>query len=443
MVEMGFIELMIYGLLSGVCITIATTGLLTKLLSVKQEIVLILYVSIATLTINMFAGVISGVIVIPVLLILIILMEKEHYILNIFLACLGYLFNVGCNEGLLFVLDVFFNLPVKVIMQDHANIFSAIYAIFLFIIVYGLRKLFYDRLKIQKLFLKFPKATQYGLSINLGVYCVIFIVNLALGQQAGYDREALKMNSILFGVSLVVSSLVILQCIRGVRSEEQKKAELKQKEVLEHYIDSLEEMVKKMRSFRHDYKNILSSMSGYIRENKMEELKQYFDEKIKNFSSDTEVQMEAWKCLKNIQPMELKGFLYEKLLLALARGVKIQVYMMDSMKIQYAYMEDLIRMLGILIDNAIEASEQIPSGYVAIEIAKTDQAISFSVKNNYLQEPDFMKMGKEQYTTKGKGRGNGLCWVEETIEKHKEMFHELKIEKNEVIQRIEIMSKTK
>ena len=440
MVEMGFIELMIYGLLSGVCITIATTGLLTKLLSVKQEIVLILYVSIATLTINMFAGVISGVIVIPVLLILIILMEKEHYILNIFLACL---FNVGCNEGLLFVLDVFFNLPVKVIMQDHANIFSAIYAIFLFIIMYGLRKLFYDRLKIQKLFLKFPKATQYGLSINLGVYCVIFIVNLALGQQAGYDREALKMNSILFGVSLVVSSLVILQCIRGVRSEEQKKAELKQKEVLEHYIDSLEEMVKKMRSFRHDYKNILSSMSGYIRENKMEELKQYFDEKIKNFSSDTEVQMEAWKCLKNIQPMELKGFLYEKLLLALARGVKIQVYMMDSMKIQYAYMEDLIRMLGILIDNAIEASEQIPSGYVAIEIAKTDQAISFSVKNNYLQEPDFMKMGKEQYTTKGKGRGNGLCWVEETIEKHKEMFHELKIEKNEVIQRIEIMSKTK
>ena len=89
MVEMGFIELMIYGLLSGVCITIATTGLLTKLLSVKQEIVLILYVSIATLTINMFAGVISGVIVIPVLLIIIILMEKEHYILNFFLRVLG------------------------------------------------------------------------------------------------------------------------------------------------------------------------------------------------------------------------------------------------------------------------------------------------------------------------------------------------------------------
>ena len=234
---------------------------------------------------------------------------------------------MGCNEGLLFVLDVFFNLPVKVIMQDHANIFSAIYEIFLFIIIYGLRKLFYDRLKIQKLFLKFQKATQYGLSINLGVYCVIFIVNLALGQQAGYDREALKMNSILFGVSLVVSSLVILQCIRGVRSEEQKKAELKQKEVLEHYIDSLEEMVKKMRSFRHDYKNILSSMSGYIRENKMEELKQYFDEKIKNFSSDTEVQMEAWKCLKNIQPMELKGFLYEKSVLgACARCKNTSVY---------------------------------------------------------------------------------------------------------------------
>lgn len=441
--EMGIIELVIYGLLSGVCITIATTGLLTKLLSVKQEIILILYVSIATLTVNMFAGVISGVVVIPVLIIIIILMVKEHYILNVFLAGFGYLFNVGCNEGLLFVLNVLFDLPVKVIMKDYANEFSAIYAVFLLMIMYVLRKVLYDKLKIRNIFFKFPKATQYGLAINLGVYCIIFIVNLALGQKAGYDREALKMNSVLFAVSLVVSSLVIFQCIHGVRSEEQKKAELKQKEVLEHYIDSLEEMVKEMRSFRHDYKNILSSMSGYIRENKMEELKEYFDENIKNFSSDTEVQMEAWKCLKNIQPMELKGFLYEKLLLALARGVKIQVYMMDSMKIQYAYMEDLIRMLGVLIDNAIEASEQITDGYVVIEIVKMDQAVSFSVKNNYLQEPDLVKMGKEQYTTKGKGRGNGLCWVEETIEKHKEMFHELKIEKNEVIQRIEIMSKTK
>ena len=215
----------------------------------------------------------------------------------------------------------------------------------------------------------------------------------------------------------------------------------KRQEILEHYVDSLEEMVKEMQSFRHDYKNILSSMSGYIRENKMEELKQYFDEKIKNFSSDTEVQMEAWKCLKNIQPMELKGFLYEKMLLAFARGVKMQVYVMDGMKIQCTYMEELIRILGILIDNAIEASEQLPRGYVVIEIAKTDQSVSFAIKNNYLQEPELMKMGKEQYTTKGKGRGNGLCWVEETIEKHKEAFHELKVEKNELIQRIEIMSK--
>lgn len=180
--EMGIIELVIYGLLSGVCITIATTGLLTKLLSVKQEIILILYVSIATLTVNMFAGVISGVVVIPVLIIIIILMVKEHYILNVFLAGFGYLLNVGCNEGLLFVLNVLFDLPVKVIMKDYANEFSAIYAVFLLMIMYGLRKVLYDKLKIRNIFFKFPKATQYGLAINLGVYCIIFIVNLALGQ---------------------------------------------------------------------------------------------------------------------------------------------------------------------------------------------------------------------------------------------------------------------
>lgn len=437
------LELVIYSILAGMGIVVASTGLLTRFLTIRQEIFLICCVATAKITVDLMWGRVVGVFVLPVLFVIILVIEKEHLILNFFLACFGYLIHVMCYEISFLICDIVGGVPAQIILKNHAIIFYAAYTVLLSLIMYGVRKLLYDRLKIQNVFFEFPKATQYGLAINLGVYCVIFIVNLALGQKAGYDREALKMNSILFGVSLIVSSFVIFQCIRGVRSEEQKRAELKQKEILEHYVDSLEEMVKEMRSFRHDYKNILSSMSGYIRENKMEELKEYFDENIKNFSSDTEVQMEAWKCLKNIQPMELKGFLYEKLLLALARGVKIQVYMMDSMKVQCAYMEDLLRMLGVLIDNAIEASEQITDGYVVIEIVKMDQAVSFLVKNNYLQEPNLMKMGKEQYTTKGKGRGNGLCWVEETIEKHKEMFHELKIEKNEVIQRIEIMSKTK
>ena len=441
--SLEILELVIYSILAGMGIVVASTGLLTRFPTIKQEIFLICCVAAAKITVDLIWGRIMGVFVLPVLFVTILVIEKEHFILNFFLACCGYLIHAMCYEISFLICDIVGGVTAQIILKNHAIIFYIAYTVLLSLIMYGGRKLLYDKLEIRKVFSNFPKTTQYGLAINLGVYCIIFIVNLALGQKAGYDREALKMNSVLFAVSLVVSSLVIFQCIHGVRSEEQKKAELKQKEVLEHYIDSLEETVKEMRSFRHDYKNILSSMSGYIRENKMEELKQYFDEKIKNFSSDTEVQMEAWKCLKNIQPMELKGFLYEKLLLALARGVKIQVYMMDSMKIQYAYMEDLIRMLGVLIDNAIEASEQITDGYVVIEIVKMDQAVSFSVKNNYLQEPDLVKMGKEQYTTKGKGRGNGLCWVEETIEKHKEMFHELKIEKNEVIQRIEIMSKTK
>lgn len=435
------LELVIYSILAGMGIVVASTGLLTRFLTVRQEIFLICCVAAAKITVDLMWGRIVGAFVLPVLFVIILVIEKEHLILNFFLACCGYLIHVMCYEISFLICDIVGGVPAQIILKNHAIIFYAAYTVLLSLIMYEVRKLLYDRLKIQNVFFEFPKATQYGLAINLGVYCVIFIVNLALGQKAGYDREALKMNSIIFGVSLIVSSLVIFQCIRGARSEEQKRAELKQKEILEHYVDSLEEMVKEMQSFRHDYKNILSSMSGYIRENKMEELKQYFDEKIKNFSSDTEVQMEAWKCLKNIQPMELKGFLYEKMLLAFARGVKMQVYVMDGMKIQCTYMEELIRILGILIDNAIEASEQLPRGYVVIEIAKTDQSVSFAIKNNYLQEPELMKMGKEQYTTKGKGRGNGLCWVEETIEKHKEAFHELKIEKNELIQRIEIMSK--
>ncbi len=50
-------------------------------------------------------------------------------------------------------------------------------------------------------------------------------------------------------------------------------------------------------------------------------------------------------------------------------------------------------------------------------------------------------MTQKGHSTKGEGRGNGLYWAEQVLEKHEDMIHNLKIEKERVIQELEIITK--
>ncbi|MGF0034383.1 sensor histidine kinase [Bariatricus sp. SGI.154] len=221
--------------------------------------------------------------------------------------------------------------------------------------------------------------------------------------------------------------------------EEKRKSEIRQQEILESYIGNLEQMVDEMRAFQHDYKNILSTMAGFIRENQMEELRDFFYTNIKLPAGDKNEQREAWKYLKNIYPMELKGFLYEKLLSILTRNLRIQVHISENLNVTYSAMEDLIRIVGIYIDNAVEEAEQLEDGEVDITIVETSKGVLFCVENNFAVRPDIAKMVQKGYSTKGEGRGFGLYWAEKILERHADMMHELHITEEKILQQIEII----
>lgn len=132
--------------------------------------------------------------------------------------------------------------------------------------------------------------------------------------------------------------------------------------LLEEYINNLENMVEKTKAFKHDYKNMLSTMAGFNHENRLEELRAYFNRKIEKPAYDKLDEMQAWQYLKNIQPMEIKGFLFEKVLSALGKGIRVQVEISKNVSVEYKGITDLIRILGIIIDNAIEAAEEKRGG---------------------------------------------------------------------------------
>lgn len=87
----------------------------------------------------------------------------------------------------------------------------------------------------------------------------------------------------------------------------------------------MEQITEELRAFKHDYKNILAEMAGYIREGQIDELKKYYYKIMQTDGCEHYKDMHVWKSLRNIQSMELKGLLYEKTLNILNKNIELKI----------------------------------------------------------------------------------------------------------------------
>lgn len=366
-------ESLISYLASGVFVTVSLTALLTEKLKYWQYILLIAYVSGAAALAGPEGSHIVGLLIIPGALILLVLMIKQHRVENICLACLGYLVDVFLNNVLLAVIAFLLRISVAELIRSYALGFYAVFFVILFLFMGLLRFLLYRKLRLLR-YLEGRSRFRYGLLGNLFLYVVIFLLLISMGQWAGYSTRAIVLNCVLFLLCLTASSILIVRCVKAIQSEENMKAEMRRQELTRSYISGLEYMVDEMRSFRHDYKNILAAMAGFIHENRMDELREFFERQIQDAVPDKESKGQAWSSLRNVEPMELKGFLYEKVLTAMSRNVDVQVDIRRDTRVCCKNMKEIIRILGIFLDNAIEAAEDCdPAGAVYIRLDQTEE----------------------------------------------------------------------
>ena len=426
----------LYSLLGAFCVLIPICGLLTERLRIWQYICLVIYVTLMGVW-GPQVGRITGVIMFVGVLMLLMLMLRNNKLVNFCLACLGYMFNILFNNIVLLMVSACIGIPVSVIERQYFILFSVAYCISLWGIVRVFRVLIYQKIHLIYYIEKMSYSVRYGLLTNLFMYIMLFIINMFWGEQVGYSNSAMQFNCILFLICALISNYLIIMCIRQVKNEEEQKAEKKRQQLLEEYIVCLENMVEETRIFKHDYKNMLFTMSGFIHENRLRELQVYFDQQLKRPAYSKLDEMQAWQYLKNIQPIEMKGLLFEKILAALGKGIRVQVEISENVNVVYEGISDLIRILGVFIDNAVEALEE-GKGLLCIIIAKLDNRIVFQVMNEYGNQPDFSKIFCKGYSTKDEGRGWGLYSVRSLLQEHEDMAHECKVEQGMFIQRLEI-----
>lgn len=426
-----------YSLLGAFCVLVSMCGLLAERLKIWQYICLAIYITLMGMW-ELKNERIIGVLMLIGLFILLSLMIKRNKLENLCLACLGYMLSLLLNNSLLLAASFLFKISVSKIERNYYLLFAVSFCIILVFVMKGVHFILFNKIQLFYYIDKMSAAVKYGLLSNLILYTVLFMINISWGEKAGYNKNAIQFNGGLFVLCMIISNYLIIVCTKHVKSEEARNAEMKKQKLLEDYIICLENIVEETSAFKHDYKNMLSTMAGFMLENRMEELRAYFVQQLQRPAYSKLEEMQAWQYLKNVQPIEIKGMLFEKMLSALGKGIHVQVEISMNINVAYARLGDLIRILGIFLDNAIEGAEK-KKGMISIIIAKIDDRILFQIMNDYVSQPDLSKIFSKGYSTKGDGRGLGLYLVQSLVDEHEDIAHECKIENEMFIQKLEIL----
>lgn len=185
---------------------------------------------------------------------------------------------------------------------------------------------------------------------------------------------------------------------------------------LEKYSEQVESLYETLRGFRHDYTNVLISLSEAIQMRDIDQIKMIYDTVLKDSASDLRQQKFDLAKLTHVTNMPLKSLLSSKLAEAFDKGIHCHVEVEEGVFFTDMRVLDLITITSILCDNAIEAAVLSETPKLSIAIFKMEGQSVIAVENSTKEASiDIAPLKQKGFSTKGTGRGLGLANIEEIL----------------------------
>lgn len=202
-----------------------------------------------------------------------------------------------------------------------------------------------------------------------------------------------------------------------------------------------EGMIDKYRIYNHENKNELQTLRNLISKRNTKALK-YIDSILDNKIKDNEKIMHK---TSKIPEGGLRATIYSKLCIMDELGIKYSldiakdIRTVDLINMKEDIVLNICKILGVFLDNAIEAVKDLKAKHIGIEIYLMDGDLCVDITNNYEGKLDINKIGSSKYTTKGGNHGYGLSLVNQIISDYPGVFeNEKSITKNTFTQKIKI-----
>ena len=188
---------------------------------------------------------------------------------------------------------------------------------------------------------------------------------------------------------------------------------------MERYSRHIEELYKEVRSFRHDYTNLLTSLRLGIEEEDLEQIKEVYDSVLKDSSEKLQDNKYDLGRLVNIRDRALKSLLAGKFLKARNQNIVFNVEVPEEIQVEGMSLLDFLTIVSILCDNAIEASVEASQPHVSIAFIKNGAQETFIIENSIKEEAiDVSEIFSFGVSSKGEDRGVGLYTVMKIVESY-------------------------
>ena len=220
--------------------------------------------------------------------------------------------------------------------------------------------------------------------------------------------------------------------MKTVRDRYEKKMELKQKKFeqrqMEQYMDKIQDLYAELKGFRHDFGNIITSLNLAIEERDLEDIKRIKRDILEECYGELQKEEYTGFDLGNIRDSALRSILSRGWIYAEKLGVKLTFETGEVIEKLPMRLLDLVRTVGILVNNAIEAANSSLEKEVHIAVFNMPNGVHLIVQNSIADQPiDWNKLFDKGFSTKGDRRGMGLGIVKDIVEGYSSVFLETEL----------------
>lgn len=294
----------------------------------------------------------------------------------------------------------------------------------------------YIFLKYKKFYISIIKISlKYSIIVN----SILGIITLALVSYllASYATIIPIELIIIIFVALIIYFSISMYSIIRTHTLEKTRKDLENEKLYNKTLNLLHDNI---RCFKHDFNNIVQAIGGYISVDDMKGLKEYYKSLLNDCKLTNNLNVLNPETINN---PSIYSLLTNKYYVATQKNVKMTFSVFtDLSKINFN-MYEFSRMLGILLDNAIEAAEESEEKLIEIDFHSTPKKQLFIIKNTCKDlNISTTKIFEKGYSTKENNSGIGLWKVHTILSKNTDADLFTTISDNMFSQQLEVFYKT-
>lgn len=249
----------------------------------------------------------------------------------------------------------------------------------------------------------------------ISCYTLTLVSIIIIFYNAYNNIEVISRNLFISSAIMVVFTLILYKL---VRQKVENISLIDKYDKLLEFIKKYEREIDIEKMLRHETKNQLITIRDKILNNDTYKIEGYINSIIVEHVAFNE---EKYSKFQFLPANGINGLFYYKSMEAEAKGLKLSINVSKAVeksnlsKLSIDEFKQLGRLIGIYLDNAIDASKKTKNKQMGIEIYMRGKDVEFIISNSFEGELDLESIGNKKYTTKGKDHGYGLMLAKKIL----------------------------